>query len=211
MSRRAAIVTAVLAGPEQVFRVTLTRPVANFGVVITRREPGVKVEPRIVEDGDENRLTGYAALPTNLNPYLDAVRQSGARGRGDPAARRQLRRRLRQRHRSRAPARSPSASGSTTRSRRLSGSRRLASAATSPSSFAPRISARASTQRRSAPRSTAGRARRPWSRARCGSGRRASSPASTGSGSRRPTTRSRATWRTCRRSCPTRACCRPRS
>ena len=65
------IVTAVLQGPEQVFRFTLTRPVANFGVVITRRNPGVKVEPRIVEDGDENRLTGYAALPTNLNPYLE--------------------------------------------------------------------------------------------------------------------------------------------
>jgi hypothetical protein len=44
--------------------------VANFGVVVTRRSAGVKVEPRIVEDGDENRLTGYAALPTNLNPYL---------------------------------------------------------------------------------------------------------------------------------------------
>ena len=62
--------TAVLQGPEQVFRFTLTKPVANFGVVITRRNTGVKVEPRIVEDGDENRLTGYAALPTNLNPYL---------------------------------------------------------------------------------------------------------------------------------------------
>ena len=64
------IVTSVLQGPEQVFRFTLTRPVANFGVVVTRRSAGVKVEPRIVEDGDENRLTGYAALPTNLNPYL---------------------------------------------------------------------------------------------------------------------------------------------
>jgi hypothetical protein len=64
------IVTAVLLGPEQVFRFTLTKPVANFGVVITRRNAGVKVEPRIVKDSDENRLTGYAALPTNLNPYL---------------------------------------------------------------------------------------------------------------------------------------------
>jgi subtilisin family serine protease len=65
------IVTAVLQGPEQVFRFTLRRPVANLGVVITRRNAAVKVEPRIVEDGDENRLTGYAALPTNLNPYLE--------------------------------------------------------------------------------------------------------------------------------------------
>ncbi len=62
--------TASLQGPEQVFRFTLGRPVANFGVVITRRAAGVKVEPRIVAGADENRLTGYAALPTNLNPYL---------------------------------------------------------------------------------------------------------------------------------------------
>ena len=47
-----------------------TRPSANFGVVVTHREPGVRVEPRVVAAGDENRLTGYAALPFNLNPYL---------------------------------------------------------------------------------------------------------------------------------------------
>ena len=47
------------------------RPVANFGVVITSRAPGVRVEPRFVADGDENRLTGYAALPFDLNPYVD--------------------------------------------------------------------------------------------------------------------------------------------
>jgi subtilisin family serine protease len=59
-----------LAGPEQVFRVRITRPVANFGVVITRRGPGSKVEPRVVAGGDENRLTGYVALPLNHNPYV---------------------------------------------------------------------------------------------------------------------------------------------
>ena len=62
--------TSVLQGPEQVFRFTLTKA----GGELRRRDhppqAGVKVEPRIVEDGDENRLTGYAALPTNLNPYL---------------------------------------------------------------------------------------------------------------------------------------------
>jgi len=63
-------VSAVLLGPEQVFRFTLTRPVANFGVAITRRGSGVRVEPRVVAAGDENRLTGYAALPLHLNPYL---------------------------------------------------------------------------------------------------------------------------------------------
>ena len=61
---------ASLPGPERVFRVTLSRPAANFGVVVTSRAPGVRVEPRIVHAGDERRLTGYAALPFNLNPYL---------------------------------------------------------------------------------------------------------------------------------------------
>ena len=59
-----------LAGPERVFRVSVARAVANFGVVITRRGKGVRVEPRVVLAGDENRLTGYPALPFNLNPYL---------------------------------------------------------------------------------------------------------------------------------------------
>jgi subtilisin family serine protease len=65
------IVTGRLRGPEQVFRVVLPRRVANVGVVITSRAPGVRVEPRFVENGDENRLTGYAALPFDLNPYVD--------------------------------------------------------------------------------------------------------------------------------------------
>jgi hypothetical protein len=72
----------VLQGPEQVFRVTLTKPAANFGVVITRRGAGARVEPRVVSAGDENRLTGYAGLPINLNPYLtefnDPVLAAGA-------------------------------------------------------------------------------------------------------------------------------------
>ncbi len=65
----------VLPGPERVYRVTLARPVANFGVAITSRAKGVRVEPRIVRAGDENRLTGYAALPFNLNPYLRTFQQ----------------------------------------------------------------------------------------------------------------------------------------
>ena len=64
------VVSAVLQGPEQVFRLTLTRPVANFGVVIVRRDGAARVEPRVISAGDENRLTGYAALPVDLNPYL---------------------------------------------------------------------------------------------------------------------------------------------
>ena len=71
-----------LSGPERVFRVNLARPAANFGVVILSKARGVSVEPRIVVAGDENRLTGYPALPFNLNPYLrifdDPVPVSGA-------------------------------------------------------------------------------------------------------------------------------------
>jgi subtilisin family serine protease len=65
-----------LAGPEQVFRIKLTHRVANFGVVIVKRGRGVEVEPRVVKAGDENRLTGYAALPLNLNPYVIDFGQS---------------------------------------------------------------------------------------------------------------------------------------
>ena len=64
-----------LAGPERVYRVRLLRPAANFGVVVLDTAPGVAVEPRTVLAGDENRLTGYPALPFNLNPYLRIFRQ----------------------------------------------------------------------------------------------------------------------------------------
>jgi subtilisin family serine protease len=76
------VVSSVLNGPEQVFRITLKKQAANFGVVITRRGKGSHVEPRVVSAGDENRLTGYAGLPLNLNPYLrefdDPVLSAGA-------------------------------------------------------------------------------------------------------------------------------------
>ncbi len=63
-----------LRGPEAVYRVRLTRPVANFGVVVTQNPPGSSVEPRVVSGLDENRLTGYAGLPVHHNPYLDGFR-----------------------------------------------------------------------------------------------------------------------------------------
>ncbi len=69
-------IKAILAGPEQLFRVVLTASAANFGVVVTHRERGVRVEPRVIAASDENRLTGYAALPINLNPYLAQFGQS---------------------------------------------------------------------------------------------------------------------------------------
>jgi subtilisin family serine protease len=68
-------VTARLAGPEQVFRVRVTKRVANFGVAVIARGAGSRVEPRVVRGADENRLTGYAALPLDQNPYLAAFGQ----------------------------------------------------------------------------------------------------------------------------------------
>jgi hypothetical protein len=64
-------VTTTLRGPERVYLVGIGRGIANFGVVITRRAKGSTVEPRVVADFNENRLTGYAGLPINHNPYMD--------------------------------------------------------------------------------------------------------------------------------------------
>jgi len=63
-------VSRTLNGPEQVFRVRLRRPAANFGVARLEQAPGVAVQPRIVLGRDENRLAGATALPLNTNPYL---------------------------------------------------------------------------------------------------------------------------------------------
>jgi subtilisin family serine protease len=78
---------ATLAGPEQVFRVRITRPVANFGVAIVSRGRGVTVQPRIVRAGDEGAQVGYTSLPLNLNPYMPEFRErSPASGANVPAA-----------------------------------------------------------------------------------------------------------------------------
>jgi subtilisin family serine protease len=66
-----------LLGPELVYRFDLARPVANFGVVVVSRATGVRIEPRLVVAGDENRLLGYTGLPLDINPY-------GAFGRNVP-------------------------------------------------------------------------------------------------------------------------------
>jgi subtilisin family serine protease len=58
-----------LGGPEQVFRFVLTKTVANFGVAIVSHAKGVRVSPRLVANGDENRLLGDSALPIDENPY----------------------------------------------------------------------------------------------------------------------------------------------
>ncbi len=53
-------------GPESVYRVSIGRNVANFGVVVLAG----RALPHVVFAGDENRLAGYTALPLMLNPYL---------------------------------------------------------------------------------------------------------------------------------------------
>ena len=68
-------VTTVLNGPERVFRFRIATAVANAGVVVTQLGRGSAVEPRIVAGVDENRLTGYAGLPVNHNPYMDEFRE----------------------------------------------------------------------------------------------------------------------------------------
>jgi subtilisin family serine protease len=62
-------IALTLGGPEQVFRFTLTRTVANFGVAVVSHAPGVQVAPRLVIGGDENRLIGNTGLPIDMNPY----------------------------------------------------------------------------------------------------------------------------------------------
>ena len=62
-----------LPGPEVVYRFRLRRTVANFGVAVLSRGPGVRIEPRVVRDGDENRLTGNPGLPVDLNPYRSSA------------------------------------------------------------------------------------------------------------------------------------------
>ncbi len=58
-----------LGGPEQVFRFTLERQVANFGVAIIGHAHGVRVSPRLVARDNENRVVGYTGVPASLNPY----------------------------------------------------------------------------------------------------------------------------------------------
>ncbi len=68
-SPQGAGVSNNLPGREQVFRIVLRRPVANLGARVVATGRGVRVSPRLVLAGDENRLTGYAGLPLDINPY----------------------------------------------------------------------------------------------------------------------------------------------
>jgi len=58
-----------LDGPERVFRIKLPRAASNMGVAIVARAPGSTITARLLYAGDENRLTGAAGLPLDINPY----------------------------------------------------------------------------------------------------------------------------------------------
>jgi hypothetical protein len=73
------------SGPEQVFRYTLKRPVANLGAVVLTHARRVRVSPRLVAGDDENRLVGYTGLPVDINPYADYGRVVPAVGAVLPA------------------------------------------------------------------------------------------------------------------------------
>jgi len=59
-------------GPEVVYRIHITHPVANFGVAVISGQ----AVPHVVFAGDENHLTGFAGQPFDLNPYLDTFGSS---------------------------------------------------------------------------------------------------------------------------------------
>ena len=54
-------------GPEVVYLVHVTKPIANFGVAVLSGH----AVPHVVFAGDENHLVGFTGLPTDLNPYLE--------------------------------------------------------------------------------------------------------------------------------------------
>ena len=55
-------------GPEIAYRVHISKPIANFGVAVLSGN----AIPHIVFAGDENHLAGFAALPQDINPYLES-------------------------------------------------------------------------------------------------------------------------------------------
>ena len=59
-------------GPEVVYRVHITKPVANFGVAVLSG----RAIPHVVFAGDENHLVGYPGLPVSINPYFDTFGES---------------------------------------------------------------------------------------------------------------------------------------
>ena len=58
----------IYPGPERAYRIRITGRPANFGAVVLSG----RVTPHVVFDGQSDRLTGYAGLPIDLNPYRAA-------------------------------------------------------------------------------------------------------------------------------------------
>ena len=48
-------------------------PCPEVSIRVVAQARGVEVTPRVVRDGDENRLTGSAGLPGDLNPYRESL------------------------------------------------------------------------------------------------------------------------------------------
>ena len=59
-------------GPEVAYLVHVSKPVANFGVAVLEGN----AIPHVVFAGDENHLTGFTGLPTDINPYLETFGES---------------------------------------------------------------------------------------------------------------------------------------
>jgi subtilisin family serine protease len=53
-------------GPEVVYRVKITKPVANFGAAVLSGQ----AVPHVTYAGDEDHLVGYPGLPQAINPYF---------------------------------------------------------------------------------------------------------------------------------------------
>ena len=126
---------------------------------------GSRVEPRVVRGDDENRLTGYAALPstrtptsrTSVPPFPSPARSAPRRGRTTSSS---------TARRPQGQAASTSASGSTTSRRRAPRPSGAPSVAASRSGSGSPTEDRASTSARSTRRSTASQRGRSWSGAR---------------------------------------------
>ena len=109
--------TAPLGGPEQVFRVTVTQPVANFGVIGALGQPRLAARRRRRRREPPDRRPRPAARD---QPVHRLLRRRAAGGRRDPAGAGHVRHRLRHGGAARG-ARSRSVSGSTTSRRRRCG------------------------------------------------------------------------------------------
>ncbi|MDX6492206.1 MAG: minor extracellular serine protease Vpr, partial [Gaiellaceae bacterium] len=68
-------------GAEQLYVTTVTAPVANVGVAVIATAAGAIADPFFLASPNENDVTGYAGIPTNVNPLtFDFPLDIGAAG-----------------------------------------------------------------------------------------------------------------------------------